>query len=220
MTGERRGGDPLRRAVASLPFRVSMLFFEAVRLALAQIRVQKLKSFFTLIGVTIGVMFLIAVVSIVEGLTNYIEDDFAGRLLGANTFTLRRFPWFGNNTTQAEYNEWLRRPRFYKSDVQFVADILPSGMNWAVESQETLWASSTYTPRPRQVEAHAVDGDYFTVKSYNLTSGRTISPQEYELGTPVAVIGDEVAKYFFPSLDPVGRVRDPVSGGGTDRASG
>ena len=48
-----------------------MPFFDAVRLALAQIRVQKLKSFFTLLGVTIGAMFLIAVVSIVEGIGRY-----------------------------------------------------------------------------------------------------------------------------------------------------
>ena len=43
-----------------------------------QIRVQKLKSFFTLLGVTIGVMFLIAVVSIVNGMSKYMEEDFAG----------------------------------------------------------------------------------------------------------------------------------------------
>ena len=58
---------------------------EAVRLALAQIKVQKLKSFFTLLGVMIGVMFLIAVVSIVEGMGRYMEDDFAGRLLGVRS---------------------------------------------------------------------------------------------------------------------------------------
>ena len=45
-----------------------MPLLEAVRLALSQLRVQKLKSFFTLLGVTISVMFLIAVVSIVEGM--------------------------------------------------------------------------------------------------------------------------------------------------------
>ena len=39
-----------------------------------------------------------------------MEDDFAGRLLGANTFTLRRYPWFGNNTTREEWMEWQRRP--------------------------------------------------------------------------------------------------------------
>ena len=69
-----------------------MPLFEAVRLALAQIRVQKLKSFFTLLGVTIGVMFLIAVVSIVQGMSNYVENNFAAKFLGVNTFYLRRFP--------------------------------------------------------------------------------------------------------------------------------
>jgi putative ABC transport system permease protein len=177
---------------------------EAVRLALAQIRVQKLKSFFTLLGVTIGVMFLIAVVSIVEGMGRYMEEDFAGRLLGANTFTLRRFPWFGNNTTDAEWREWVRRPRIYHSDVRFVRDVLPAEARWAVESQDQVWATTSYV-RPRQVHAHAVEGDYFTIKRYNLASGRVFTQQEAELGTTVVVIGDEVAKYFFPSLDPVGR---------------
>jgi len=181
-----------------------MPLFEAVRLALIQIRVQKLKSFFTLLGVMIGVMFLIAVVSIVEGMGRYMEDDFAGRLLGANTFTLRRYPWFGNNTTRAEWQEWQRRPRVYAADVAFVRGVLPPGTRWAIESQSGTNASTPYV-RPRQVEIHAVDGEYFTIKKYDLTAGRTIAPQEYQLGTPVVVIGDEVAKYFFPDLSPVGR---------------
>ena len=182
-----------------------MPLIEAVRLALAQIKVQKLKSFFTLLGVTIGVMFLIAVVSIVEGMSRYVEEDFAGRLLGANTFTLRRFPWFGDNTTEAEWREWLRRPRIYHSDVRFVREVLPPEARWAIESQDNrIWATTPYV-RPRQVDAHAVEGDYFAIKRYNLTSGRVFTQQEAELGMPVAVVGDEVGKYFFPALDPVGR---------------
>jgi putative ABC transport system permease protein len=181
-----------------------MPLLESIRLALAQIRVQKLKSFFTLLGVTIGVMFLIAVVSIVEGMSKYVEEDFMGRVLGANTFTLRRFPWFGNNTTEEEWRSWLRRPRIYPRDVDIVRNAIPSGTRWAVESAELIWASSPFT-RPRQVEAHAVEGDYFTIKKYDLSSGRVFSPQELELGTTVMVIGDEVAKWFFPNLDPIDR---------------
>src|SRR4051812_12104194 len=182
-----------------------MQFMESVRLALNTIRVQKLKSFFTLLGVTIGVMFLIAVVSIVEGMTKYVEEDFAGRVLGANTFTLRRYPWFGNNVTQAEWREWQRRPRVYHSDVEFIKGVLPSGTRYAVESQENLYASSNYVARQKQVDAHAVEGDYFVVKKYDLSSGRTISAQEYELGSPVLVIGSDVAEYFFPNLSPLDR---------------
>lgn len=181
-----------------------MPILEAVRLALAQIRVQKLKSFFTLLGVMIGVMFLIAVVSIVEGMGRYMEDDFAGRLLGANTFTLRRMPWFGNNTTRDQWLEWQRRPRIYLADVSFVRSVLPNGARWAIESAGRPSASSEYA-RAKPVEAHAVDGDYFFIKKYDLSAGRAIAPQEYERGSPVAVIGDEVAKFFFPNLNPVGR---------------
>jgi putative ABC transport system permease protein len=181
-----------------------MPLLEAVRLALAQIRAQKLKSFFTLLGVTIGVMFLIAVVSIVEGMSKYVEEDFVGRLLGANTFTLRRYPWFGNNTTFEEWQAWQRRPRFYQRDVRAISAVLPNGARWAVESQRSVPATTPYV-RPRQVEAHAVEGDYFTIKKYDLFSGRTFTQQEMELGAPVVVIGDEVGKYFFPNLDALGR---------------
>jgi putative ABC transport system permease protein len=181
-----------------------MSIVDSIRLALFQIRVQKLKSFFTLLGVMIGVMFLIAVVSIVEGMGRYMEDDFAGRLLGANTFTLRRYPWFGNNTTREEWMEWQRRPRIYAADVAFIRSVLPSGARWAIESQGRPSASSLYT-RAKPVEAHAVDGEYFFIKKYDLSAGRAIAPQEYELGSPVVVIGDEVAKFFFPNLNPVGR---------------
>ena len=180
-----------------------MPIWESIRLALDTIRVQKLKSFFTLLGVTIAVMFLIAVVSIVEGMSKYVREDFMGRVLGANTFTLRRFPWFGNNTTEAEWRSWIRRPRVYPRDARLVRDGSPPGTRWAIESAELLWAQSPYA-RPRQVEAHAVDGDYFIIKKYNLSSGRVFSPQEMELGTTVIVIGDEAAKYFFPTVDAVG----------------
>src|SRR5437773_6209343 len=137
-----------------------MPILEAVRLALSQVRVQKLKSFFTLLGVTIGVMFLIAVVSIVQGMSNYVEQDFMGRILGANTFTLRRFPWFGNHVTEAEWRSWMRRPRIYPRDARLVRDVTPPGTRWAIESAEIIYASAPNTNiRPRQLEAHAVDGD-------------------------------------------------------------
>src|SRR3954465_13373430 len=132
-----------------------MPLFEAVRLAFQQIRVQKLKSFFTLLRVIIGVMFLIAVVSIVEGMSRYMEDDFAGRLLGANTFTLRRLPWFGNNTTREEWMEWQRPPRIYMNDVPFVRSVIPPSAHWAVESQDNPLATSGYT-RPKGDEGRAV----------------------------------------------------------------
>src|SRR5205807_417502 len=102
------------------------------------------------------------------------------------------------------WREWQKRPRFYQKDVHAITAVLPNGTRWAVESGENLWATSTFA-RPRQVDAHAVEGDYFTIKKYDLSSGRVFTPQEAELGAPVVVIGDEVAKFFFPGLNALGR---------------
>jgi putative ABC transport system permease protein len=180
-------------------------FHEAVRLALAQIRVQKLKSFFTLLGVTIGVMFLIAVVSIVEGMGRYMEQDFVGKLMGINTFQLRRQPNINlGDVTEAQWREWQRRPRIRMSDVGPVVSALPAGTRWSTSSSDNVKAESEFQ-RLREVEAVAVNGDYFTIKKMDVQSGRLPTPQELELGTPVLVLGEETAKRFFPNMDAVGR---------------
>src|SRR5207302_549840 len=98
-----------------------MAFWEAVRLALQTIRAQKLKSAFSIIGVFIGVMFLIAVVSVVQGMNRYMTDKFAGTLLGVNTFRLRQFPDVQlGNVTDSTWRVWRRRPRVTYDDAQAV----------------------------------------------------------------------------------------------------
>jgi putative ABC transport system permease protein len=180
-------------------------FFEAVRLALSQIRVQKLKSFFTLLGVVIGVMFLIAVVSIVEGMSRYVEEDFAAKIIGKNTFSFRRRPDVNvGNVSDETWREYSRRPRVFEPDVAVARAALPPGTVSAVENMTFAYANTQYA-RPRQVQVIATESDYFRIKSYNLTNGRMFSPQEAEMGTPVVIIGTEVASHFFKGLDPLGR---------------
>jgi putative ABC transport system permease protein len=178
---------------------------DAIRLALAQIRVQKLKSFFTLLGVTIGVMFLIAVVSIVEGMGNYMEHDFAGKLFGINTFELRRRPDFETgNVTEEMWREWQRRPRIRDTDIKPVVDALPPGTLWAAYGTDNVPMESPYS-KPRTLSAEAVDGDFFKIRNMEVESGRLLSPQEMAIGVPVIVIGKEIAEKFFPNLDPLGK---------------
>jgi putative ABC transport system permease protein len=181
-----------------------MPLLEAVRLALQQIRVQKLKSFFTVLGVLIGVMFLIAVISIVQGMSNYMENDFAGKLIGGNTFTVRRFNFIGGDYSEEEWRRIQRRPRLYVADVRVMREALPPGTQTAISSQDRVYAVTPYARR-RQVDAVATDGDFFRIKQYDLSSGRAFTPQEAELGSAVVVIGDEIARDFFPNLDPLGR---------------
>jgi putative ABC transport system permease protein len=179
--------------------------FEAVRLALAQIRVQKLKSFFTLLGVTIGVMFLIAVVSVVDGMANYVEQDFAGKFLGVNTFNLRKFPDINQEVTEATWRAWIRRPPITVADAEAVRDALPPNTRWAIQDVRWFTPQTKYVRGGPQVLAQAVTPQYFAIKDLNVERGRVFSEQEEVLGSAVVVIGQEVGDLYFPNLDPVGR---------------
>ncbi len=181
-----------------------MPVFEAVRLALATIRVQKLKSFFTLVGVMIGVMFLIAVVSIVEGMSDYVENDFAAKIIGVNTFDVRRWPNFTPNESDDEWRAFLRRPRIYDLDADVVQNALGPSFRVA-RVNETFVPAFSPGMRPRDVQAVATDASYFEIKKFGIATGRAFGPQDVAAGAKVIVIGDEVASYYWPNLDPLGR---------------
>jgi putative ABC transport system permease protein len=182
-----------------------MSFFQAVRLAWETIRVQKLKSFFTVIGVTIGVTFLIAVVSIVSGMGRYMKDDLIGKLIAVNAFNLRQRPDIQlGDVTQDELREWRKRPHIMDSDVPAVAAALAPDVLWATESGSNLNVESAYAS-PRNTQCSTVSEQWFAIKKMGVSQGRPIAPQEYTMGAPVVIVGQDVADHFFPNLNPIGR---------------
>ena len=183
-----------------------MQFFEAIRLALNTIRVQKLKSAFTLLGVCIGVMFLISVVSIVEGMGRYMEEDLIGKLIGVNTFELRSRPNINiGDIDEATWEEYRRRPRLELLDVAPVTDALPADAKWYITSEDQVPITSSTSGKPRTTRVFAVDGQYFDVKNLDVTAGRILSDQELSRGEKSVVIGIDAAERLFPGLDPLGR---------------
>src|SRR5215212_9146781 len=155
-----------------------MPFVEAIRLALKQIWVQKLKSFFTLLGVMIGVTFLIAVVSIVGGMSRYMTEQLVGKIMAVNSFELRHRPNINIGDHDDSYwRELRRRPRIRESDIEPVTSALPDGVRWAAVGYDNLQASSRYVAKPKGVTAFTVTSDYFTIKRMAPVRGRLFSPQ-------------------------------------------
>jgi len=137
-------------------------------------------------------------------MSSYMEHDFVGKLVGVNTVTLRTRPDFGDNVSEAEWREMQRRPRILISDVEPVVSALPAGTMWSAEGYDDVPMSSQWA-RPQSLQASAVEGDYFKIREMNVASGRLISAQEMALGSAVVVVGEEIAKKFFPNLSPLGR---------------
>jgi len=180
-------------------------FLDAVRLAFQTIRAQKLKSGFSIIGVFIGVMFLIAVVSVVEGMNRYMTDKFAGTLLGVNTFRLRQFPDVQiGNVTDSMWRTWMRRPRVTYEDAQAVAQGVSVPVLAAWESN-TRAALSAGRRQVKEVQVTAATELYFDIRSLNIEQGRAFTGQEVQAGLPIVVLGHDLADKLFEGQDPIGR---------------
>jgi putative ABC transport system permease protein len=183
-----------------------MRLLEAVRMALRTIRAQKLKSFFSLIGVLIGVTFLIAVVSIVQGMNRYMVDRFANTLVGANTFELRQRPAIvTGNVSEETWLAWLRRPRISYDDADYVRSRVRTPAVFAKYCQDR--AAVHYGGKiARDVWLTGTEETYFDIKNYEITAGRAFTAQEVKTGLPVLVIGSEVAEKLLAGVDPINKV--------------
>jgi putative ABC transport system permease protein len=182
-----------------------MRWYEAVRLALRTIRTQKLKSFFSLVGVLIGVMFLIAVVSIVTGMNRYMEDRFANSLIGLNTFMLRQRPAFTTgNVPDDVWRDWMRRPRITYADADFVQQRLQSPVTYAKFCSDR--AGVYYGAKvAKDIELIGTEPSYFAIKDYKLTAGRPFTVQEVRAAARVVVIGQVLSDKLLEGVDPIGK---------------
>jgi putative ABC transport system permease protein len=152
------------------------------------------------------VTFLIAVVSIVGGMGRYMKEDLVGKILAVNSFELRRTPNLQlGGVDQATRRAWRSRPRITEQDVDPVAASLTPGTLYGVYGEGNVEISTRYSPKPKQVDASAVTADYFTIKRMKPEHGRLFTTQEYDNGSPVVVIGQDVKDHYFPGVDPVDR---------------
>jgi putative ABC transport system permease protein len=128
-----------------------MAFYETVRAALQMMRNQKLKTAFSLVGVFVGVTFLIAVVSIIHGMNRYMVERFANTIVGANTFELRQHPDFQMGEMSAEtWRAWRRRPRIADADADYLRAHL--GTPTTLAKQCSGWMTLAYGARTANVE--------------------------------------------------------------------
>src|SRR5260370_32104792 len=97
-----------------------MRLIDVLRTALAQIRANKLRSFFTLLGIMVSVSFLVAVVAIIQGMNAYVRENITQAVVGANAFTVQRYPSQLGPFSDEELNRAQRRRALSATDAQVV----------------------------------------------------------------------------------------------------
>ena len=173
-------------------------FLEAAVIALGAIWSNKLRSFLTVLGNIVAVTSIIAVVSLVQGMNEYVTNAIVSDV-GADNFTIQRMPII---RTQVDEDRVRNNPRI---TLREAVAIRRFSENIGALSAEAS-ASATMSYHGEAVDGAQVTGvspDYINFATYDVERGRLINPVEIANNRPVTVIGWDVADKLFGPVDPI-----------------
>ena len=184
-----------------------MTFADVVFTALSQLRENKLRSFFTLLGIIVSVTFLVAVVAILQGMNSYVSNNLAGALIGQNTFQVRRSPIQIGLFDDEQFRRIQKRPRITESDAAAVIAAIPQATAVSLQSgwPTPIADIQSGTKSLGDVAIMGVTAPYQVIQDYTFSSGRPLSDIDVLQRRSVAVIGADVADKLFENIDPIGK---------------
>jgi putative ABC transport system permease protein len=173
---------------------------ESIKIALAAIWANKLRSFLTVLGNIVAVTSIIAVVSLIQGINDYVSDAIVSDL-GVGTFSVQRYGLIQN---EDDFEKMLSNPDITERDAAAVrrADLVTYVMSQASSTADVRY-------KGRLVESVSVSGvsrDYAEFGGYKVERGRLVTPAEIDRKRPVALIGWDIADKLFPDEDPLDKV--------------
>jgi len=176
-----------------------MRFVELCAVALSALRVNKLRSGLTLLGVFIGVMTVVSVLSVISGLNDYVMNKVVNLNPDVVVFTK-----YGILRSRQEFIFARKRKPLTTRDLQVVrAQCRSCG---AVGAQADQFANvRSGSLKLSAVTITGYTADVSALLKIDLEAGRFFIPSEEEHSAPVAVIGYDVKDQLFPTLDPIGR---------------
>jgi putative ABC transport system permease protein len=174
---------------------------ESFAMAWDSLRSHKLRTFLTLLGIVIGVLTIIAVVSVIQGLNNYVYTKMS--FYGANDFSVQKFSMIG--ASLKEFKEQLKRKDLTLVERDVIRANCPACdlIGASISSNATVKFGSQSL---RGTEVRGVTYlDHEIGSIVELESGRHLQSQDETNSRMVGVIGGDVAEKVFGGLDPIGR---------------
>ena len=200
---------------------------ETITISLDTLRANKLRSGLTVLGIVIGVLTVIIMSSVINGLNNSVNGIISQ--LGSNNLFIFRFPVFGSRPTLEE----LSRKQLTFDDMmslQGLPHVVAASASLRYASFGDFGAAGMTTVKGggNKQENVGLGGENFTsaiVNDWHLATGRFFTEQEQERYAKVVILGHDTAETLFGTDDPVGKevttsgitatvigVMDPVKG--------
>jgi putative ABC transport system permease protein len=175
------------------------LIKESVIFALQSLRVNKLRTFLSLLGITIGIFAMIAVFTVIDSLEGEIRSSVSD--LGDDVIYIQKWPW----EFSQDYPWWnyLKRPVPTIEEYEAIK-------SRAHNVGSCTFMASTFKNISRKGVSQEADVliatyDYKDSRAFEITKGRYFSEAEARTGQNVAVIGSVIAQNIFGSINPVGK---------------
>jgi putative ABC transport system permease protein len=180
---------------------------ETIQIALDTLRANKLRSGLTILGIVIGVMTVITISSVINGLNSNVEG--LVQSLGSNVLYVFRFPVFGSRPT----TEMLTRKQLTYDDAMamqtlpHVVAVSPI-LQYVDNTAPGRVGVSAVKANGHDIQSTKLEGDTPSVKDVNgldLAEGRFFTDMDQERAANVTVLGADTASQLFPGIDPIGR---------------
>jgi len=176
------------------------LFIEGFIFAVNSVVANKLRTFLSLFGITIGIFSIISVFTVLDWMQKSIHDSIS--TLGDNVLYVQKFPWsFDRNLAWWDIIKW---PVVSKNDYQSVLN-KSSKSNSVCLSIEQPEQIKYHKNLASDIRIDAVTHDFQNIRSFDIDNGRYFSPEESASGKNVAIIGTVIAERLFEKNDPVGK---------------
>jgi putative ABC transport system permease protein len=176
------------------------LLKEGFIFAFNSVIVNKLRTFLSLLGITIGIFCIISVFTVLDWMEKSVHDSISS--LGENVIYVHKFPW-GLNFNEPWW-DLIKRPVVSKNDYQAV-------LNKSTKTAAACFTVSQSEPIKyrkniaNNVDIMSVTPEFGDIRAFEVENGRYFSPEESGSGKNVAVIGTTIAEKLFEKADPVGK---------------
>jgi putative ABC transport system permease protein len=174
---------------------------ESFSMSMGSLWANKLRTFLTLLGIIIGVLTIIAVVSVIQGLNKYVYTKMS--FYGANDFSVTKFSMFGMSLK--DFREQLKRKDLTLKEMELLRRECRSCelVGASADTNRTVKAGSQSL---RNVEIQGVTYLDRSIGSVvELEAGRHLLKEDESHSRLVCVVGFDIKEKLFPYTDPVGK---------------
>ncbi|MCK4523920.1 ABC transporter permease, partial [candidate division WOR-3 bacterium] len=175
------------------------LLIESLRVSLDSVKANKLRSFLTTLGIIIGVMTIIIVVSIIDGLESQVMSTFSS--LGTNVIYVQRRGWImrGGADWRKTKSNYVDMNDYYKmQDLSTTAEEI----GVSISNYKNI---KYINEKLEMINIDGISASYMKIRNYEVDVGLTLSDNDIKMKNNVCLIGKDISDNLFFGANPIGK---------------